>query len=72
MARLPDRDKLIDEDVQRKADRYRVEGLLAADAGGRQGPAPERFVAIYYAAMRAWGHWDLLERPRRAARRIVR
>jgi hypothetical protein len=39
MARLPDRDKLIDEDVQKKADRYRVEGLLAADARGRQDPA---------------------------------
>ena len=60
MARLPDRDKLIDEDVQ-KADRYRVEGLLAPDAGGRQDPAFARTLRrIYYAAMRAWGHVDLL------------
>ena len=61
MARLPDRDKLIDEDVQKK----RIDAELAAcwrqtlEVAKSQLP-PERFVAIYYEAMRAWGHWDLL------------
>jgi hypothetical protein len=61
MARLPDRDKLIDEDVQRK----RIDTELKAcwrqtlEVAKTQ-LSPERFVAIYYAAMRAWGHVDLL------------
>jgi len=61
MARLPDRDKLIDEDVQRK----RIDSELKAcwrqtlEVAKTQ-LAPERFVAIYYAAMRGWGHVDLL------------
>ena len=61
MARLPDRDKLIDEDVQKK----RIDAELAAcwrqtlEVAKTQ-LLPEQFVAIYYAAMRAWGHWDLL------------
>lgn len=61
VARLPDRDKLIDEDVQRK----RVEAELKdcwrkiLEVAKTQ-LAPDRFVGIYYAAMRAWGHLDLL------------
>jgi len=61
MARLPDRDKLIDEDVQKK----RIDAELAAcwrqtlEVAKTQ-LSPERFVAIYYTAMRAWGQWDLL------------
>lgn len=61
VARLPDRDKLIDEDVQRK----RIDTELKARwrqtlEVAKAQLSPERFVAIYYAAMRAWGHWDLL------------
>ena len=61
MAPLPERDKLIDEDVQKK----RIDAELAAcwrqtlEVAKSQLP-PERFVAIYYEVMRAWGHWDLL------------
>lgn len=61
VARLPDRDKLIDEDVQRK----RVEAELKdcwrkiLEVAKTQ-LAPDRFVEIYYTAMRAWGHLDLL------------
>ncbi len=61
MARLPDRDKLIDEDVQKK----RIDAELAAcwrqtlEVAKTQ-LSPERFVAIYYEAMRAWGQLDLL------------
>ncbi|MBN9423915.1 MAG: ATPase [Candidatus Accumulibacter sp. 66-26] len=61
MARLPDRDKLIDEDVQSK----RIRAALTACwrqilESAKARLSPEQFVAIYYAAMRAWGHWDLL------------
>ena len=61
MARLPDRDKLIDEDVQSK----RINAALSACwrqilESAKASLLPEQFVAIYYAAMRAWGHWDLL------------
>jgi hypothetical protein len=58
MARLPDRDKLIDEDVQRK----RIDTELKAcwrqtlEVAKTQ-LSPERFVEIYYAAMRGWGQW---------------
>ena len=61
MARLPDRDKLIDEDVQRK----RIDTELKAcwrqtlEVAKTQ-LSPERFVEIYYAAMRGWGQLDLL------------
>jgi hypothetical protein len=61
MARLPDRDKLIDEDVQHK----RIAAELKAcwrktlEAAKAQLP-PERFVETYFPAMRAWGHQDLL------------
>lgn len=61
MARLPDRDKLIDEDVQSK----RINTALTACwrqilESAKARLSPEQFVAIYYSAMRAWGHWDLL------------
>ncbi|UCV17861.1 ATP-binding protein [Ferribacterium limneticum] len=61
MARLPDRDKLIDEDVQSK----RISTALTACwrqilESAKARLSPEQFVVIYYAAMRAWGHWDLL------------
>ncbi|MBT9520424.1 MAG: ATP-binding protein [Dechloromonas sp.] len=61
MARLPDRDKLIDEDVQSK----RINAELAACwrqtlEVAKSQLCPERFVAIYYEAMRAWGQLDLL------------
>ena len=61
MARLPDRDKLIDEDVQRKRIDTELKAcwLQTLEVAKAQ-LSPERFVAIYYAAMRAWGHWDLL------------
>lgn len=61
MARLPDRDKLIDEDQQRK----RIDAELTAcwrqtlEVAKGQLP-PEQFVETYYAAMRAWGHLDLM------------
>ncbi len=61
MARLPDRDKLIDEDVQGR----RIDAELKAcwrrtlEVAKTQLP-PERFVEIYYGAMRGWGQTDLL------------
>ena len=61
VARLPDRDKLIDEEDQRK----RIDAALKAswrrilELAKTQLP-PGRFVETYYAAMRAWGHLDLL------------
>ena len=61
MARLPDRDKLIDEDVQGK----RIDAELKAcwrqtlEIAKTQ-LSPERFIETYYAAMRAWGQLDLL------------
>ncbi len=61
MARLPDRDKLIDEDVQRK----RIDAELKAcwretlEVAKTQ-LSPERFVETYYAVMRAWGQLELL------------
>lgn len=60
-ARLPDRDKLIDEDVQRK----RIDAELKAcwrrtlEVAKSELP-PERFVESYYGAMRGWGQVDLL------------
>ncbi len=61
LARLPDRDKLIDEDLQRP----RIEAELKSCwrrqlESARDQLLPERFVAQYYPAMRAWGHTDLL------------
>lgn len=61
MARLPDRDKLIDEDVQKK----RIDAELKAcwrrtlEAAKNQ-LTPANFVDTYYRAMQAWGQLDLL------------
>lgn len=61
MARLPDRDKLIDEDLQRK----RIDAELKAcwretlEVAKTQ-LSPKRFVETYYAVMRAWGQLELL------------
>lgn len=60
-ARLPDRDKLVDEDEQRR----RIDATLGAawravlEQAKARLPAAE-FVMTYHAAMRAWGHLDLL------------
>ena len=61
MARLPDRDRLIDEDLQRK----RIDTELKACwrstlESAKTSLAPEQFVQIYYAVMRGWGHLDLM------------
>ena len=61
MARLPDRDRLIDEDLQRK----RIDTALKACwrstlESAKARLAPEQFVQTYYAAMRGWGHLDLM------------
>ena len=61
MARLPDRDKLIDEDVQRT----RIDAELKACWRAmleiaKSQLSPERFVGTYYAVMRAWGQLELL------------
>ena len=61
MARLPDRDKLIDEDVQSK----RIDAELKACwrktlAAAKAELSPARFIETYYGAMRGWGHLDLL------------
>lgn len=61
VARLPDRDKLIDEDIQHK----RIDAELKdcwrkiLEVAKTQ-LSPDRFVELYYSAMRAWGHLDLL------------
>lgn len=61
VARLPDRDKLIDEDVQRKRIEAELkEGWRRILEVAKIQLAPERLIEIYYAAMRAWGHIDLL------------
>ena len=60
-ARLPDRDELIDEDLQRQ----RIDAELKACwrrtlEAAKSALPPARFVDPYYAAMRGWGHLDLL------------
>lgn len=61
MARLPDRDKLIDEDVQAKRIGAELEDCWrrTLEIAKTQLP-PKRFVEIYYGAMRAWGRTDLM------------
>ena len=61
MARLPDRDKLINEDQQRQ----RIDAELKANwrktlEVAKKQMSAERFVDTYYAAMRGWGHLDML------------
>lgn len=76
VARLPDRDKLIDEDDQKK----RIDACLKSlwrqvliDAKARL--EAEAFVDTYFDAMRGWGHLDLLNDisllPRNVCERIV-
>lgn len=61
VARLPDRDKLIDEDMQRKRIEAELkEGWRRILEVAKTQLSPDRFVEIYYPAMRAWGHVDLL------------
>ena len=60
-ARLPDRDKLIDEDLQVR----RIDAELKACwrrtlETAKTQLSPEHFVERYYRAARAWGHLDLL------------
>lgn len=60
-ARLPDRDKLIDEKEQHDRIYAQVKACwrkVLKDARFNLGP--QRFVKDYYAAMRHWGHLDLL------------
>lgn len=61
MARLPDRDTLIDADQQLK----RVEAQVKQSwrtilEVAKTQLAPQQFVATYFDAMRQWGHVDLL------------
>jgi hypothetical protein len=76
LARLPDRDKLIDEEDQKKRIDASLKSLwrqVLLDAKTRM--AAESFVDIYFEAMRGWGHLDLLNDvpllPRRVCERIV-
>lgn len=75
MARLPDRDKLIDEDVQRR----RIDAELKTSwrqvlEDAKFQMDADRFVEMYYDAMRSWGHLDLLNDlevlPREVCRQI--
>ncbi len=75
VARLPDRDKLIDEDDQRK----RINACLASLwrlvlVGAKARLDAEAFVETFFDAMRRWGHLDLLNDipllPRESCRRI--
>ncbi len=61
VARLPDRDKLIDEDVQcKRIEAELKEGWRRILEVAKTQLGPDRFVEVYYPAMRAWGHVDLL------------
>lgn len=76
VARLPDRDKLIDEDLQRRRIETELKAcwqqtLIAAKAG----MAPAQFVDVYYQAIRAWDLLELLNEldalPREICHNIV-
>lgn len=61
MARLPDRDKLIDEDVQSKRINAELKACWRRTLEiAKTQLSPSAFVEMYYAAMRAWGQLDLL------------
>ena len=61
VARLPDRDQLIDEDVQRKRIDAELKGCWRQILVVAKALLPaDRFVELYYQVMRAWGHIDLL------------
>lgn len=60
-ARLPDRDKLIDEDLQgRRIDTELKACWRRTLETAKTQLSPKNFVERYYAAARAWGHLDLL------------
>ena len=62
MARLPDRDTLIDADKQEQRIRVELRALWREVLLERKAELlPERFVADFYAAMRSWSHLDLLD-----------
>ena len=60
-ARLPDRDKLIDEDLQAKRinEELKARWRRTLETAKTQ-MSPARFVETYYPAMRNWGHQDLM------------
>ena len=61
MARLPDRDKLIDEDVQAKRINAELKACWRRTLEiAKTQLSPKAFVEMYYGAMRAWGQLDLL------------
>lgn len=61
MARLPDRDKLIDEDVQRKRIEAEVKACWRRTLEAAKASLPvSDFIGRYYRVMRVWGHLDLL------------
>lgn len=61
VARLPDRDKLIDEEDQRKRIDAALKAVWRQVLEGAKAELPAgQFVETYYAAMRAWGHLDLI------------
>ena len=60
-ARLPDRDKLIDEDLQHRRIDAEVKACWRRTLEtAKTQLSPEDFVERYYGAARAWGHLDLL------------
>jgi len=62
MARLPDRDTLIDADKQEQRIRAELRALWREVLIERKAELlPERFVADFHAAMRSWSHLDLLD-----------
>lgn len=76
VARLPDRDKLIDEDDQKR----RIDACLKSLwrqvlLEAKEGMDAETFVDTYFDAMRGWGHLDLLNAipllPTKVCERIV-
>ena len=61
MARLPDRDKLIDEDVQSKRINAELKSCWRRTLEiAKTQLSPSVFVEMYYATMRSWGQLDLL------------
>lgn len=62
LARLPDRDKLIDEDEQVKVVGREIALLWRQILENRKAALPARqFVETFYAAMRMWDHLDMLD-----------
>lgn len=61
VARLPDRDKLIDEDVQHKRINAELKDCWRRTLKvAKTQLEAERFITLYYSAMRRWGLLDLL------------